>query len=207
MAGRRGRASFIEEMTERVRTKGDYTRGDKITGATIERIDVPVSDEEGEAFAEEGEQHDMPPIEVIATDMRRMLYVPVNGHPGVFKPTPVHKSMVARCLTKRTIPAGKRAFYRKADLPSGYILWDDYWHTMEHECPEENCTKVLDSAHKLKGHIIGVHGMDEWEMWKEEVEDAVRAEREKVRDARKKAKQNGLKPKPEVVPAVEVEEE
>jgi hypothetical protein len=101
--------------------------------------------------------------------------------------------MVARCLSKKILGSNNRkspspAFFRKRDLPEGWIPWEVFCETFMHECYDETCGKRLDTAQKLKNHMISVHGEEEYALWKDDIEDEIKREAAERRTQRQQAR-------------------
>ena len=186
MAGRK-RLGFIDEL-KKVTTEAGEQSGLGRPDFEVERIEgPPILDEDGEPVEDEdGEPAHYPPIQAIGTSFRVTLFTPVKNHPGVYKSVSVPKRMRRKCLSKVIIGSGGpgrkplRAFFEKRELdsmhPNGWLRWEEAYEEFEIECFDETCPKRFDSAQKLRQHMLSTHGGEEYEVWKEEIEEMVREE-------------------------------
>lgn len=122
-------------------------------------------------------------VETAAPDFRERLWVPDQRRPGHFRPRVVLQNMVAPCLGKRD-KQGRRIFFTKDELDLRFPDWKPY--TVEDlplGCFVENCPKRFDSEQILRSHMSAFHP-EEFELFKEELDEMVRAESKTRRELR-----------------------
>lgn len=195
MAAGRQRKNFLEEFKDTIRAAGAaHDLGNPTY--ELEQVDgPPILDDDGEPVEDEdGNPAHYPPIQALGATFRITLYTPVKGHQGVFKEASIPRRMRRKCLAKTIIGSGGpgrkplRAFYEKRELdamyPGGWVRWDDAYADFEITCFDETCPKQFDSAQKMRQHMLSVHGPEEYEVWKEEIEEMVREENAERRASR-----------------------
>jgi hypothetical protein len=196
----RQRKPFLEEFKETI-AQASSQHGLGEPDYELEAIPGPqVLDEDGEPVEDEdGDPMSYPTVQALGATFRITLYTPVKNHPGVFKAASIPRRMRRKCLAKHIIGSGGpgvkplRAFYEKKELdalyPGGWMRWEEAYEQFELGCFDETCPKRFDSAQKLRQHMLAVHGSDEFDVWKDEIEDLVREEQAAKRAARASRKE------------------